>query len=780
LQGKGIVNSISLKEGEDIFLQHAALARRYGAAVIVMAFDEQGQADTTERKVAILSRAFRLLSEKLNFSAQDIIFDPNIFAVGTGMEEHNTYALSFFAATRELKSLFPDTLISGGVSNVSFAFRGNNVIRETMHSVFLYHAIQAGLDMGIVNAGQLPVYEEIPAGLRQLLEDLLLNRTADATEQLLLLGKDLHGQESKSEDPAWRHLPVAERLKHALIKGIAEYIEQDAAEAGQELGEPLRVIEGPLMDGMNVVGDLFGAGKMFLPQVVKSARVMKKAVAFLTPLLEQQSSAAVQRKAGTIVLATVKGDVHDIGKNIVGVVLGCNNYQVIDLGVMTPAEKIIEGIRNYQADIIGLSGLITPSLDEMVHVAKELQRENMDLPLLIGGATTSKVHTAVRIAPVYHGPAIHVLDASRAVGVVNNLLNPGLRPEYQSAVAAEYIQVRESHRQKHGERQLLTLGEARQRKLAVNWALFEPPIPVLLGSKLFQNLSLREISSRIDWTPFFQVWELRGKFPQILEDQESGVEAAKLYQDALQMLDKIITERWLRAQAIIGIYAANSTGDDITIYANQDRHQVLAIFHTLRQQGDKGRDRSNLALADFIAPLSSGKLDYLGLFAVTAGIGSAEKVKHFENQHDDYQAILLKAIADRLAEACAEFVHEKVRRDYWGYAAGENLNNEDLIQEKYRGIRPAPGYPACPDHSEKDTIFKVLRVTEQTGIHLTENWAMLPPASVCGYYFAHPQASYFGVGKISRDQLLDYARRKGIDFSVAEKWLGSSLDYLPA
>jgi 5-methyltetrahydrofolate--homocysteine methyltransferase len=779
LQGKGIVNSISLKEGEEIFLQHAARARQYGAAVIVMAFDEQGQAETAERKVAILSRAFHLLTEKLNFSAQDIIFDPNIFAVGTGMEEHNNYALNFFAATRELKSQFPDSLISGGISNVSFAFRGNNVIREAMHSVFLYHAIQAGLDMGIVNAGQLPVYEEIPAELRLRAENLLLNRAADATEQLLQLGKDLHKQESKTDDPAWRQLPVVERLKHALIKGIVEYIEQDTTEARQVLGEPLRVIEGPLMDGMNVVGDLFGAGKMFLPQVVKSARVMKKAVAYLTPILEQQSAAQVQRKAGTIILATVKGDVHDIGKNIVGVVLGCNNYEVIDLGVMTPAEKILEGVQKYQADIIGLSGLITPSLDEMVYVAKELQRQSINLPILIGGATTSKVHTAVKIAPLYQGAVIHVLDASRAVGVVNSLLNAALKPDYLSGIADEYDKVRDAHSKKLGGQQLLPLSEARRRKLTINWELYEPPEPFLLGAKEFRNLSLREIRKRIDWTPFFQVWELKGRFPQILSDKEAGVEAAKLYQDAQQMLDKILNEQWLQAMAIIGIYPASSTGDDITIFTDRDRKQILAIIHTLRQQGQKGQDRTNLALADFIAPHSTGKLDYLGLFAVTAGIGSAEKVQQFESQHDDYQVILLKALADRLAEACAEFMHELVRQEYWGYARGENLNNENLIQEKYRGIRPAPGYPACPDHSEKETLFRVLKVTEHTGIRLTENQAMLPAASVCGYYFAHPQASYFGVGKISRDQVLDYARRKGIDIHTAEKWLGANLDYSP-
>jgi 5-methyltetrahydrofolate--homocysteine methyltransferase len=779
LQGKGIVNSISLKEGEEIFLHHGALARRYGAAVIVMAFDEQGQADTMERKVAILSRAYRLLTEKLHFVPQDIIFDPNIFAVGTGLEEHNTYALNFFAASRQLKSLFPDSLISGGISNVSFAFRGHNVIREAMHSVFLYHAIQAGLDIGIVNAGQLPVYEEIDTELRQRVEDLLLNRNAEATEQLLFLGKGLHRQESKSEDPVWRKLPVGERLKHALLKGIVDYIEQDTAEARQELKDPLQVIEGPLMSGMNIVGDLFGAGKMFLPQVVKSARVMKKAVSYLTPFLEEQSTAKARRKAGTIILATVKGDVHDIGKNIVGVVLGCNNYEVIDLGVMIPAEKILESVREFRADIVGLSGLITPSLDEMVHVARELQRTNFNLPLLIGGATTSKVHTAVKIAPVYEGPTVYVLDASRAVGVVNNLLNPELRPNFVSAVADEYAQVRSDHQKKHGNRYLLPLSEARYRRLILNWQEYEPPVPVMQGSKMFSELSLPEIINYIDWTPFFQVWEIKGKYPQILTDKEFGVEATRLYQDARHMLEQIVKENWLQARAIIGIYPANSIGDDIELFADQNRQQVVAIFHTLRQQGDKGQERNNLALADFIAPQSSGKLDYLGLFAVTTGIGSAERVRQFENQHDDYQSILLKALADRLAEACAELMHARVRREYWGYAAHENLNNEDLIREKYRGIRPAPGYPACPDHSEKDILFNVLKVTENIGIKLTENWAMLPPASVCGFYFAHPGASYFGVGKIARDQVIDYARRKGIDLSTVEKWLAPYLDYLP-
>ena len=779
LQGKGIVNSISLKEGEEIFLHHAGLARRYGAAVIVMAFDEQGQADTTERKVAILSRAYRLLTEKLAFVPEDIIFDPNIFTVGTGMEEHNVYALNFFEATRQLKVLFPQSLISGGVSNVSFAFRGNNVLREAMHSVFLYHAIQAGMGMGIVNAGQLPVFEEIPGELRNRVEDVLLNRRSDATERLLYSAKGLQKEESKVEDPAWRLWPVQERLQHALVKGIADYVEQDTAEALTYLQEPLKVIEGPLMGGMNIVGDLFGAGKMFLPQVVKSARVMKKAVAYLIPFLEAQSPGKPVRKAGTIVLATVKGDVHDIGKNIVGVVLGCNNYQVIDLGVMTRAEKILEAVRDYKADIVGLSGLITPSLDEMVHVAKELQREKFTLPLLIGGATTSKTHTAVKIAPAYQGPTVYVLDASRAVGVVNNLLSNELKPDYVSAIAQEYVQVRDAHNKKHGDRQLLPLAEARRLRFNINWEAYVPAVPLLIGSKTFEHFPLREIVKRIDWTPFFQAWEMKGKFPDILKNNEYGTEATKLYQDALKMLDKIADEKWLQARAVIGIYPANSIGDDIEIFSDQHGKQGLAIFHTLRQQGEKGKDRSNLALADFVAPKTSGKMDYMGLFAVTTGIGSAEKVKYFENQHDDYQSILLKSLADRLAEAFAEVMHEKLRKEYWGYAAAEHLSNEELIREKYRGIRPAPGYPACPDHSEKDTLFNVLKVHENTGISLTENWAMLPPASVCGFYFAHPQASYFGVGKIARDQVIDYARRKGIDITTAEKWLGPNLDYLP-
>ena len=779
LQGKGIVNSISLKEGEEVFLHHAAQARRYGAAVVVMAFDEQGQADTAERKVAILSRAYHLLTGKLHFAPTDIIFDPNIFAVGTGMEEHNTYAVNFFTATRQLKSLFPDTLISGGVSNVSFSFRGNSIIREAIHSVFLYHAIQAGMDMGIVNAGQLPVYEEIDADLKQVVEDLLLNRNADATENLLHLGKGLHKEEIKTEDPAWRKLAVQERLKHALLKGIVDYIEKDTLEAMQELGNPLQVIEGPLMSGMNIVGDLFGAGKMFLPQVVKSARVMKKAVARLTPYLEEQSATSAKRKAGTIVLATVKGDVHDIGKNIVGVVLGCNNYEVIDLGVMTPAEKILESIHQYGADIVGLSGLITPSLDEMVHVARELQRQNLDLPLLIGGATTSKAHTAVRIAPVYKGPTVHVLDASRAVGVVSSLLNSENRQSYIDSVASEYIRVRSAHQKKHGDLQLLSLSEARQRRLMLNWQEYEPPVPAVPGMKKFDDLSLAEVIKYIDWTPFFQVWELKGKFPQILTDKETGIEATKLYEEAQKMLEKIISEKWLHARAIIGIYPANSVGDDIEVYTNQNRKQVLAVFHSLRQQGNKGPDRNNLALADFIAPQSSGKVDFLGLFAVTAGIGCSEKVKYFEDQHDDYQSILLKALADRLAEACAEFMHENVRREYWGYAPDEKSTNDELIKEQYRGIRPAPGYPACPDHSEKDILFDLLNVTANIGIQLTERWAMLPAASVSGFYFAHPQASYFGVGKIGHDQVLDYARRKGIDSSTVEKWLAPYLDYLP-
>lgn len=780
VQGKSIVNSISLKEGEEVFKAHAKLARRYGAAVIVMAFDEKGQAETTARKIEICNRAYHILTSELHFSPQNIIFDPNIFAVATGIEEHNNYAISFFEATRYIKTNFPGALVSGGVSNISFAFRGNNTIREAMHSVFLYHAIQAGMDMGIVNAGQIMVYDEIPVDLRQLVEDVLLNRRPDATERLLTFTQTVaqKGKEKK-EDIAWRKATVEERLIHALVNGVTEYIEADTEEAYQHFQNALAVIEGPLMKGMNVVGDLFGSGKMFLPQVVKSARVMKKAVAHLLPYLDAEKGQKDKRKnAGKIVLATVKGDVHDIGKNIVGVVLGCNDYEVIDLGVMTPAEKIIEAIKQHDADIVGLSGLITPSLDEMIYVAAELERNGFKIPLLIGGATTSKRHTAVKIAPVYSQPTVHVLDASRSVGVVSQLVNPNTRKKFSKIIDQEYQEIRKTHQLKHSAKELISLTQARKNRFQSDWNSVSIVKPSFLGIKVFNQFPLQHIRERIDWTPFFQVWELKGKFPTILKDPEIGKEAKTLYDDAQKLLDWIIETKALTAQAVIGFFPANSIGyDDIEVYADEERKRLLAVIHTLRQQMDKVNQQPNFALADFIAPRESGIKDYLGVFAVTAGVNLEKLVKKFEKEHDDYQSIMVKALADRLAEGLAEKMHELVRREYWGYAAQENLNNEELIEEKYIGIRPAPGYPACPDHSEKQILFELLQVSEKTAIRLTENFAMYPGASVCGYYFAHPESRYFGIGKIGKDQVLDYARRKGMDVKTVEKWLSPILGY---
>ncbi len=777
IQGKGIVNSISLKEGEAEFIQRAKLCRRYGAAVVVMAFDEQGQADTYARKIEICARSYRILTEQAGFPAEDIIFDPNIFALATGIEEHNNYAVDFIEATRWIKQHLPYAKVSGGVSNVSFSFRGNEPVREAIHTCFLYHAIRAGMDMGIVNAGQLGVYEEIPAELRERVEDVLLNRRSDATERLVEFAERFKGQAREQvEDLSWRALPVRERLIHALVKGITTYIVEDTEEARQQAERPIHVIEGPLMDGMNVVGDLFGAGKMFLPQVVKSARVMKQAVAHLVPYIEaEKATSGVAQAKGKIVLATVKGDVHDIGKNIVGVVLACNNYQVIDLGVMVPAAKILETAQAEHADIIGLSGLITPSLEEMAHVAKEMERQGFKVPLLIGGATTSLAHTAVKIAPHYSGATVYVKDASRSVGVCASLLSEDLRDGYVARLKADYAQVRERHLNKDERSKLIPLAAARANAFKTDWSNYTPPVPKRLGVQVFREVGLEEIARYIDWTPFFQTWDLHGKFPRILDDEVVGSEARKVYQDAQAMLAGIIAQKWLTANAVIGLFPANSVGDDIEIYTDESRTEIAMVNHTLRQQLEKPADRCNYALADFIAPKDSGVKDYIGAFAVTAGIGIERKLAEFEARHDDYNAIMLKALADRLAEALAELMHARVRRAFWGYAADEALSNEDLIAEQYRGIRPAPGYPACPDHTEKGPLFELLHAPENAGVSLTESYAMWPAAAVSGFYFSHPQARYFAVGKIGRDQLEDYARRKGWDIATAERWLAPNL-----
>jgi len=787
VQGKAIVNSISLKEGEGPFLEQARKILRYGAAVVVMAFDEQGQAETVERKVEICERAYKLLTEKVGFPPEDIIFDPNIFAVATGIEEHNNYAVAFIEATRQIKQKFPLVHVSGGVSNLSFAFRGNEPVRQAMHSVFLYHAIQAGMDMGIVNAGQLTLYDDIPADLRELCEDVILNRRPDATERLLEAAPRFKGGSVKKveQDLSWRNAPVEERLKYALVHGITEFIEADVEEARQKAARPLDVIEGPLMAGMNVVGDLFGAGKMFLPQVVKSARVMKQAVAYLQPFLEEEKKrlGLDQRPAaGKVVMATVKGDVHDIGKNIVGVVLQCNNYEVIDLGVMVPANKILEAARQHKADIIGLSGLITPSLDEMCHVAAEMEREGFDCPLLIGGATTSRVHTAVKINPNYkRGAAIYVTDASRAVGVVSALLSDTERDKFIAEIQAEYAKVRESHLRNEARKSRVSLEDARANRFRCDWSNYKPPVPSFLGTRAFENYDLKELTQYIDWSPFFATWELNGRFPAILDDNKVGPEARRLYADAQQLLERIVEERWLTANAVVGFWPANAIGDDIELYTDETRTQRLTVLHTLRQQiaRDPTRNRPHTALADFIAPRETGIADYIGVFAVTAGIGEEEAIAKYVKPHDDYTRIMLKALADRLAEAFAERMHERVRRELWGYAPDERLTNEELIAEKYRGIRPAPGYPAQPDHTEKGTLFKLLNATEVTGIRLTESYAMWPGAAVCGLYFSHPESHYFGVGKVERDQVEDYARRKGWSVEEAERWLSPVLNYLP-
>jgi 5-methyltetrahydrofolate--homocysteine methyltransferase len=778
IQGKGIVNSISLKEGEEIFKQRARLLRRYGAGMVVMAFDEAGQADTIKRKVEVCTRAYRILTEEAGVAPTDIIFDPNIFTVATGIEEHNNYALNFIEATRQIKARLPYCKISGGVSNISFSFRGNNVVREAMHSAFLYHAIRAGMDMGIVNAGQLAIYEEIPKDLLELVEDVLLNRRPDSTERLLAFAESVKQRgKTEVEEQAWRQEAVDERLKHALVKGIVDYVEADTEEARQKYGKPLRVIEGPLMDGMNIVGDLFGSGKMFLPQVVKSARVMKKAVAYLLPFMEAEKEASGARQANArIVMATVKGDVHDIGKNIVGVVLGCNNYEVIDLGVMTPSEKILQTARDTGADLIGLSGLITPSLDEMIHVAKEMEREGFSIPLLIGGATTSKVHTAVKIAPGYTPPVVHVQDASRAVGVVGRLKSPELKQAFVEENKREQEKLRQMHRP-HVQ-PLLSLEEARRRKPPFDWASFSPPQPCFLGTRVFDSVPLDQITPYIDWSPFFHAWELRGTYPKILEADGVGSKARELFNDAESLLDRIIREKLLTARAVIGFFPANSVGDDIEVYADRSRSSLLGVFHTLRQQMQKSDGYPNQALADFIAPQETGVADYLGAFAVTAGIEIEKLIQEFERDHDDYNAIMTKALADRLAEALAELMHKRAR-EAWGYGKNEQLSSDDLVHERYRGIRPAPGYPACPDHTEKRLLFDLLQAERNTGIQLTETFAMLPAASVCGFYFSHPESRYFAVGKVDRDQVLDYHRRKGMDLQTVERWLAPNLDYDP-
>ncbi|WP_395803250.1 methionine synthase [Daejeonella sp.] len=782
LQGKGIVNSISLKEGEEAFIKYASKIRQYGAAVVVMAFDEAGQADSLERRIEICKRSYDILVNEVNFPAQDIIFDPNILTVATGLEEHNNYAVDFIEATRWIKQNLPLAKVSGGVSNISFSFRGNNTVREAMHSAFLYHAIKAGLDMGIVNAGMLEVYEEIPKDLLVLVEDVLLNRRPDATERLVEFAETIKTKGKVIvKDEEWRKESVESRLSHSLIKGIIDYLDEDVEEARQKYSKPLEVIEGPLMDGMGIVGDLFGQGKMFLPQVVKSARVMKKAVAYLLPFIEEEkrtNADSNQRKnAGKILLATVKGDVHDIGKNIVGVVLACNNFEVIDLGVMVPAQKIIEVAKAEQVDIIGLSGLITPSLDEMVHFAKEMEREGFSIPLILGGATTSRIHAAVKVAPNYSGPAVHVLDASRSVTVCSTLMSDENRDAYISGIREEYDKARESHLSKKSDKQFKTIEEARAAKFNIDFKSTEIKKPAFLGTKVFTEFSLEELVPYIDWTPFFHTWELRGSFPRIFEDQYVGLEAKKLYDEARLLLTKIIADKSLRAKGVIGFWPANSVGDDIELYTDESRTQVYKTIHTLRQQSEKPKDEAYYALSDFVAPKESGIADYWGGFAVTTGIGCDELVAIFEKNFDDYNSIMVKALADRLAEAFAERMHELVRKEFWAYSNNESLSNEELIKEKYVGIRPAPGYPACPDHTEKATLFEILDAENTTGIHLTESFAMYPTAAVSGFYFAHPQSRYFGLGKINKDQVIDYAKRKNMPLEDVERWLSPNLGY---
>jgi len=779
IQGKGVVNSISMKEGEENFIKQAQLCRRYGAAIIVMAFDEEGQADTQARKVEICTRAYKILTEQVGFPPEDIIFDPNIFAVATGIEEHNNYGVDFIEATRDIKNTLPHAMISGGVSNVSFSFRGNNPVREAIHAAFLYHAIKAGMDMGIVNAGQLAIYDDLPEELRNAVEDVVLNRRDDATERLLDIADQYKGDGStgkKVEDLTWREEPVNKRIAHAMVKGIDAFIVEDTEEARLQHERPIQVIEGPLMDGMNVVGDLFGDGKMFLPQVVKSARVMKKAVAHLLPFIEAEKSEGAQTN-GKILMATVKGDVHDIGKNIVGVVLQCNNFEVIDLGVMVPANKIIEAAKEHNVDIIGLSGLITPSLDEMVHMAKEMQRGGFDIPMMIGGATTSKAHTAVKIDQNYDHPNVWVKDASRAVGVAQNLISKDQKADFVSALKEEYETVRVNHAGRRAQIKWLNIEQARKNKVPIDWSDYQPKEPSFTGLKTFDDYSLAELREYIDWTPFFHTWELKGRYPKIFDDAEKGVEAKKLFADAQAMLDKIINEKWLGARAVIGLFPANAIGDDIEVYTDNTRTEVKAVLHNLRQQQEKPPGKPNLCLTDFIAPKGTDLHDYIGGFAVTAGIGIDSKVAEFEADHDDYNSIMLKALADRLAEAFAERMHLRVRKEFWGYAADESLSSQELIKEQYKGIRPAAGYPASPDHTEKDILWQLLDAENMAGITLTESKAMLPTAAVSGIYYAHPDASYFAVSKINRDQVAEYAQRTGMTVAEVERWLSPNLGY---
>ena len=772
VQGKGVVNSISLKEGEDDFLEKARLIRRYGAAVIVMAFDEAGQADSFERKVEICRRAYKLLTEAVNFPAEDIIFDPNIFAVATGIPEHNEYALAFIDACREIKATCPHALVSGGVSNISFAFRGNDTVREAMHAAFLYHTINAGMDMGIVNAGQLAVYDDLPKPVLEAVEDVLFNRREDATDQLVNLASTLQSRKKKRRvNKEWRKLPVEKRLSHALVEGIIEHIEADTEEARLMYERPIQVIEGPLMDGMDRVGELFGDGKMFLPQVIKSAQVMKRAVAHLIPYIEREQAAGAIQSRGKIVMATVKGDVHDIGKNIVGVVLGCNNYDVVDLGVMVPAEDILETARRENADIIGLSGLITPSLDEMVHVAEEMEREGFCLPLLIGGATTSKVHTAVQIEQAYSGPTIHVKDASRSVGVVSNLMNSENQQMFVEQTREEYAKIRERRAKNRQQTNLLPFSVAQQRKFTPDWKNYLPPKPHMTGIKVFDDFPLTKLVDYIDWTPFFTTWEMIGKYPNILENPERGAWARELFEDGKTLLKKIVEQKKFCARAVVGIFPANGVGDDTEIYADEARKEVIGTLHHLRQQTEQPFSRPNLSLGDFIAPKATSLPDYIGAFAVTTGIGVPELCAEFEKKLDDYNSIMAKALADRLAEAFTECMHWHVRTTLWSYANDEKLDNEALITEKYRGIRPAPGYPACPDHNQKRVLFKLLQATENTGISLTESLAMFPAASVSGWYFSHPDARYFSIARIGEDQVVDYAERTGMDMETARRWL---------
>ncbi len=784
IQGKCIVNSISLKEGEEKFVEQAIICRSFGAAVIVMAFDENGQADTLQRRVDICQRAYDILTQKVGFAPQDIIFDPNIFAVATGIEEHNNYAIDFIEATRIIKQQMPLTKVSGGVSNVSFSFRGNDHVREAIHSVFLYHAIKAGMDMGIVNAGQLVVYDEIEPQLRELCEDVILNRRPDSTERLVAFAETVKatGKEEK-KDEAWRSASVEERLKHALVNGITEYIDEDTEEARQKYPKPLDVIEGPLMDGMNVVGDLFGSGKMFLPQVVKSARVMKKSVAVLTPFIEAEKeerrlahlAAGTENKEGAgaakILMATVKGDVHDIGKNIVGVVLGCNGYDIIDMGVMVPADKILDTAQKENVDIIGLSGLITPSLDEMVHVAKEMKRRGMKQPLLIGGATTSRTHTAVKIAPEYDNGVVYVLDASRSVTVAGSLLSNDQKTDFLSSIQTEYTKLHEDFASKRAAKEYVTFAEAQQNPVKIDWSNYTPPPPQFTGAKVFEDHDLAEIREYIDWGPFFITWEMKGKYPEILKDANVGAEATKLFNDANTLLDKIVAEKWLHAEGVIGFWNAVKTAPD-TIVLKDDTGNTLQTLESLRQQQKKAANQPHFSLADFVSPVAK---DYVGAFAVSIH-GIEPYLKAFTDSHDDYNKIMLQALADRLAEAFAELLHKKVRTQYWGYAKDESLSNEELVKETYQGIRPAPGYPACPDHTEKHKLFSLLNASENAGIQLTESLAMYPAASVCGWYFSHPQSTYFGINKIMPDQLEDYAKRKGMSIEETTKWLRPVLE----